>query len=97
MGRGTQDRVSGHCLDVGQHELAGLLVQQHGHVSLWVGVGRHHQPFYGGWGSEGAEGRQLGFDGSCDPAVPGAPFLLLLSLQSCESVTTTCSSLQLLV
>lgn len=32
----------GHCLDVSQHKLARLLVQQRSHVSLLVGVSRHH-------------------------------------------------------
>ena len=46
----------GHCLDVSQHELARLLVQQRGHVSLLVGVSRHHQPLYCGGGESGGEG-----------------------------------------
>lgn len=83
----------GHYLDVSQHELARLLVQQRGHVGLLVGVSRHHQPLYCGGGSQGAKGWQLGFDGPSNPAVPGAPCLLLLSLQPGESITTTCSTL----
>ena len=82
----------GHCLDVSQHELARLLIQQRGHVSLLVGVSRHHQPLYCGGGCQGAKRRQLGFDGSSDPAVSGSPFLLLLSLQPRESITTACST-----
>ena len=83
----------GYCLDVSQQQLARLLVEQHCHLSLLVRVSRHHKPLYCGRRRRGAKGWQLGFDGPGDPAVPGPHVLLLLGLQSCESIATTCSTL----
>jgi len=78
-------------LYVSQHQLARLLVEEHSHVGLLIGMGRHHKALYLGGRGRGPKGRQLGFDRPCNSAVPGAPLLLLLSLQPGISVTTPCS------
>ena len=77
-------------LDICEHQLSRLLVQQHCHVGLLVGVSGDHQTLYQGGGCGGPDDGQLGLDGSRHPAVPWPSLLLLLRQQLGVHITTTC-------
>lgn len=77
-------------LNVSQHQLARLLVQEYCHVGLLVGVGGDNQALNLGGRSGGPKGRQLGFDGPCDSAIPWAALLELLSFLPGVCITSSC-------
>ena len=77
-------------LNVSQHQLARLLVQEYCHVGLLVGVGGDNQALNLRGRSGGPKGRQLGFDRPCDSAIPWAALLELLSFLPGVCITSSC-------